>query len=94
MVRENANIISFKINVEKKLINGLIAFDQMTSYKYHSNVIIKICQQEYLVEEYSHHEWTLLLPKFWRIYNRYTLKHTFYVFLNVVQDCGILKILL
>lgn len=79
---KNANIISFKINVSKKLINGLIAFDQMTSYKYHSNVKIKIRQQEYLVEDYSHHEWNLLLPKYWCIYNRYTLKHTFSVLLK------------
>lgn len=79
---KNANNIRFKINVAKKLINGLVTFDQMTSYKYHSNVNIKICQQEYLVEDYSHHEWNLLLPKYWCIYDRYTLKHTFSVLLK------------
>lgn len=71
-----------QIDTSKKLIKSLHNFDKLTSFHYHNHIKTKILQQEYSINECSEKVFSLLLPKFWRLYNKYDLKHIPYMIIK------------
>ena len=70
------------IKTAEKLIKSLESFDKLTCYQYHKDVKLKILQQQFLVDDNSGNVISLLSPKYWKIYDKYELKHVPYIIIK------------